>query len=135
VRLPTSGTHLQRLRQKFRLDHAASAGFEIEKIRAGAALAPDSFEHIIDLHEQVWVLTGFAPYLLREGDEFLPARTDDRARASQGLEFPELCPTMIVAAIRINRSHERTLLAFGPQPRIDPRQISLGARLRHRRQE
>ena len=42
---------------------------------------------------------------------------------------------MIVAAIRINRSHERTLLAFGPQPRIDPRQISLGARLRHRRQE
>ena len=63
------------------------------------------------------MLTGFAPYLLREGDEFLPARTDDRARASQGLEFPELCPTMIVAAIRINRSHERTLLAFGPQPR------------------
>ena len=43
----------------------------------------------------------------------------DRPRLQQRLELPALRPAVVVRQVRIERAHERALLALGPQVRVD----------------
>src|SRR4051812_39555143 len=94
-RIRDSRAHLERLDEKFRLDNTARARFKIEFV-GRAAVAPDPFEHGVDLTEQVRALPCDSPDAAGELHKFTLKRAGDRAGTGQSLRFPELPARLVV---------------------------------------
>ena len=109
------------MHEKFGFDYSAGAGFEVQEIVPGAALAPNSFEHVVDLIEKIGALAGFSPATLCHVDELILERAGHGACPGEGVQLPKLGAAQVVRFISGQRTNKRTFFPVWPQPRIECR--------------
>ena len=115
-------TELEHLDEELDVDEPPAPGLEGDRIVVrGATLLGDAGAHARDLRHFV---RGEAPSVDEAGDDGLQllAQRDGSAqhpRLDERLAFPELGAPLVVVAERVERGDERTLVARGPEPRVD----------------
>ena len=99
---------------------------------AGRDVLGDALAHALHAVDEV-LACGARPDLGLHGAHVRLAElgvTGDRARLQERLELPALRPAVVVRQVRVERAHQRALLALRPQIRIDlpQRRLDLDAR-------
>src|SRR4030095_609791 len=131
VRLPNAAPHLQRLDQKFALDHAANPGFEVEKVISAPAFVRDPDKHALDVPHEVGATARRTPKLPGERFELKTKRPANRPRAGERLQLPELGARFVVGAEGFQRTNQRPFLAIWPEPGIERSEAAFRTRLPH----
>ena len=116
------------------LDVADAAGPELDLVRklAGGDVLGDPLAHALHVVDEVLARRA-RPHLRLDRSDVRGPELDiprDGTGLQERLELPALRPAVVVRQVRVQRPHERALLALGPQIRIDlpERRLDLGAR-------